>query len=1821
MALHYIIPGRYKLPSLLLTFLLYLGEYRIEAQSAPLDVTDVKVATVTENNFTVSWTNSTSANITDYRVIVSNGASNIINMTINTSPFTAMGLSPGFSYTITIYTIDNTGTSSLGSTKNVTTLPSSVSDFQVTSVGTNQITLSWTVPTDINRGTYQYSINTQPGNTNSTSNSSSIVIPGLSPGTNYTFTIFTLTQDKVKSQKSQQTTTTTKPSAVKNLVVSSTSENSVILKWNSSSDPSSPTYTYTVVGGPTNQTGIMANTTEIKGLAPGTGYNFTVFAFTPNGVSSAASNVASATTLPSTVMNLQITSVSDTSVNLMWTPSPDPNKSSYTYTVKYGSQNKTGITTSTVGITDLAPGTDYSFTVYAVTSNGTYSNPSTAANTTTLPSMVMNLQITSVSDTSVNLMWTPSPDPNKSSYTYTVKYGSQNKTGITTSTVGITDLAPGTDYSFTVYAVTSDGTYSNPSTAANTTTLPSIVTSLQITSVSDTSVNLTWTPSPDPNKSSYTYTVKYGSQNKTGITTSTVGITDLAPGTDYSFTVYAVTSNGTYSNPSIAANTTTLPSMVMNLQITSVSDTSVNLTWTPSSDPNKSSYTYTVKYGSQNKTGITTSTVGITGLAPGTDYSFTVYAVTSNGTFSNPSTAANATTLPSMVMNLQITSVSDTSVNLTWTPSSDPNKSSYTYTVKYGSKNKTGITTSTVGITDLAPGTDYSFTVYAVTSNGTYSNPSTAANTTTLSTSVTNLVVTSVSDTSVTLMWPPSSDPNNSSYTYTVKYGSKSVPGIKNNTAVVTGLAPGTDYSFTVFSVTSNGTSSNPSNVANATTQPSQVTNLKVSSVTSSSATLTWTPSSDINSISYSYTVNYGSTNITGIKTSPTEIKSLDAGTEYSFTIYAVINGISSKPSNVVKGTTEPNVVQGVNVMSVSETTVTLQWNLSTDPNNNNYTYTVDGQGAQFTKISNINSSTNSVVIQNLLPGVDYNLTVSAVTWNNVSSDPSKTVSTTTKPSIVQGVEVVAVSETTVTLHWDLSKDTNTMNYTYTVGGNGDNFNTISNISINSVVVQNLLPGVDYSFTVSAVTKNKVSSQPSNLVRNTTMPSTVPTFNFSGKSNNSVSLTWTFPNDINKGTYKYIVVMNDSIQLQTSNDSLQVTNLAAGQTYSFTIYTVTINGVKSNKYPSISCTTPPNAPNNLQGNAVNISEIYITWTQPEDVNVNLYTYHVTWQDTTASQKETTSDSTKGSHFSIQNLLPGHLYNIIVTSVIQNTQSVNAQIFTATKSVTTQDLTVGTVSNTSVTLTWKNPNTPDSLVSGYRVTVYANGDRKTENETSEEKYVVNNLDPGNVYNITVESYSRILKPVTTNRASRADNSITSYSTPSFIKVETDPDPVGSLGCSKVDAYQIKVMFECPVGNYSSFEVLVNSASRSTIFKCPDNIVISNLQPAASYKISVKTVATYKTTISGVINCATDNTGVIVGSIFGVLLFLLLIAVIAFFVLKKRRSKGGHESFPGHGLQSRKYHTIPKNNFKQHYEKNHADSDFGFAEEYQALHSVGINQSRRAADLPDNKVKNRFTNVLPYDHSRVKLPVVNGESTSDYINANYMPGYNSTKEFIASQGPLPNTTTDFWRMVWEHQVNTIVMLTNCMENGRVKCEHYWPLDYTPCTYGDIAVTCTLETNLPEWTTRDFSIRRDNEPGIKYLRHFHFTAWPDHGVPESTTSIIQFRNLVREHMDQHRSNGPTVIHCSAGVGRTGTLIAIDYLIQQIEREQRVGVYGFVEKMRMNRNLMVQTEAQYVFLNKCILDLIDQPGDDSIYENQKGNELVYENLSAIRNHQNENI
>ncbi|KAL1775349.1 receptor-type tyrosine-protein phosphatase V-like [Sigmodon hispidus] len=303
---------------------------------------------------------------------------------------------------------------------------------------------------------------------------------------------------------------------------------------------------------------------------------------------------------------------------------------------------------------------------------------------------------------------------------------------------------------------------------------------------------------------------------------------------------------------------------------------------------------------------------------------------------------------------------------------------------------------------------------------------------------------------------------------------------------------------------------------------------------------------------------------------------------------------------------------------------------------------------------------------------------------------------------------------------------------------------------------------------------------------------------------------------------------------------------------------------------------------------------------------------------------------------------------------------------------------------------------------------------------------------------------------------------------------------------------------------------------------------------------------------------------------------------------------HELMP-YNLR-RTHRPIPVHSFRQSYEAKSAHSHQAFFQEFEELKDVGREQPRLEAEHPDNIAKNRYPHVLPYDHSRVRLTQLAGDPHSDYINANFIPGYSHPQEFIATQGPLKKTMDDFWRLVWEQQVHVIIMLTVGMENGRVLCEHYWPASSTPITHGHITIHLLAEESEDEWARREFQLQHNIQQRQRRVKQLQFTTWPDHSVPETPTSLLTFVELVREQVQVTQGKGPTLVHCSAGVGRTGTFVALLRLLQQLKEERVVDVFNTVYMLRLHRPLMIQTPSQYIFLHSCLLNkILEEPSDTS--------------------------
>ncbi|XP_040613216.1 receptor-type tyrosine-protein phosphatase delta isoform X41 [Mesocricetus auratus] len=344
--------------------------------------------------------------------------------------------------------------------------------------------------------------------------------------------------------------------------------------------------------------------------------------------------------------------------------------------------------------------------------------------------------------------------------------------------------------------------------------------------------------------------------------------------------------------------------------------------------------------------------------------------------------------------------------------------------------------------------------------------------------------------------------------------------------------------------------------------------------------------------------------------------------------------------------------------------------------------------------------------------------------------------------------------------------------------------------------------------------------------------------------------------------------------------------------------------------------------------------------------------------------------------------------------------------------------------------------------------------------------------------------------------------------------------------------------------------------------------------------------------------------VVGPVLAVVFIICIVIAILLYKRKRAESESRKSSLPNNKevpshhptdpveLRRLNFQTpgmashppIPILELADHIERLKANDNLKFSQEYESI-DPGQQFTWEHSNLEVNKPKNRYANVIAYDHSRVLLSAIEGIPGSDYVNANYIDGYRKQNAYIATQGSLPETFGDFWRMVWEQRSATVVMMTKLEERSRVKCDQYWPSRGTE-THGLVQVTLLDTVELATYCVRTFALYKNGSSEKREVRQFQFTAWPDHGVPEHPTPFLAF--LRRVKTCNPPDAGPMVVHCSAGVGRTGCFIVIDAMLERIKHEKTVDIYGHVTLMRAQRNYMVQTEDQYIFIHDALLEAV---------------------------------
>ncbi|XP_057235446.1 tyrosine-protein phosphatase non-receptor type 1 [Malurus melanocephalus] len=266
----------------------------------------------------------------------------------------------------------------------------------------------------------------------------------------------------------------------------------------------------------------------------------------------------------------------------------------------------------------------------------------------------------------------------------------------------------------------------------------------------------------------------------------------------------------------------------------------------------------------------------------------------------------------------------------------------------------------------------------------------------------------------------------------------------------------------------------------------------------------------------------------------------------------------------------------------------------------------------------------------------------------------------------------------------------------------------------------------------------------------------------------------------------------------------------------------------------------------------------------------------------------------------------------------------------------------------------------------------------------------------------------------------------------------------------------------------------------------------------------------------------------------------------------------------------------------------DQAASWAAIYQDIRHEASDFPCKVAKHPRNKNRNRYRDVSPFDHSRIKL----NQGENDYINASLIKMEEAQRSYILTQGPLPNTCGHFWEMVWEQKSRGVVMLNRVMEKGSVKCAQYWPRkEEKEMFFEDTNLKLTLisEDIKSYYTVRQLELENLSSQETREILHFHYTTWPDFGVPESPASFLNFLFKVRESGSLSPGHGPVVVHCSAGIGRSGTFCLVDTCLLLMDKRKdpsSVDVKQVLLEMRKYRMGLIQTADQLRFSYLAVIE-----------------------------------
>ncbi|XP_041077136.1 receptor-type tyrosine-protein phosphatase delta isoform X21 [Polyodon spathula] len=1250
--------------------------------------------------------------------------------------------------------------------------------------------------------------------------------------------------------------------------------------------------------------------------------------------------------------------------------------------------------------------------------------------------------------------------------------------------------------------------------------------------------------------------------------------------------------------------------------------------------------------------GVATTRYSVGGLSPYSEYEFRVVAVNNigRGPPSEPVETRTAEQAPSTAPR-QVTArmLSSTTILVQWEEPEEANGQIQGYRVYYTmepsqhvnnwQKHNVGDTHITT-ISGLTPQKTYHVKVLAFTSvgDGPLSSDIQVITKTGVPAQPTNFKAEAKSETSILLSWVPPKGDSIIGYELVYKKGEQGeeqhVTFEPDTSYLLQGLKPFTNYFFRLAARSSYGQGAATTEISAETpqTQPSAPPqDIKCTSPSSTSILVSWLPPplELQNGFITKYSIQYAT--IEGEDTNPRQIsglspetsqyllEELEKWTEYRVTVSAhtdVGPGPESLPQII---RTDEDVPSGpprkVEVEAVNSTSIKVIWR---SPVPNKQHGQIRGYQVHYVKMDNgeprgqpmikdiMLADAQEMVISGLQPEMTYSVTVTAYTTkgDGARSKP-KLVSTT---GAVPGRPRLLVSPTqmgTALIQWHPPVETfgPVQGYRLKYGRKDTDLLTILEFSEKEdhFTATDIHKGASYVFCLSA--RNKVGFG-EEIVKEISIPEDVP----SGFPQNIVAdsptsttfqLSWQPPvlSEQNGVIVKYTVLYKDinspnnpsELIVMPPETTVKISGLKADATYDIKIRAYTSKGAGPYS-PSVQFRTQPLDQvfaKNFHVKAAMKTSVLLTWEIPESYNP-AQPFTILYDN--GQSVEVDGNVTQKL---IINLQPGTQYSFLLTNRGNSAGGLQHRVtaMTAPDVLRTKPYFIGKT-NTDGMLTVELPavQTTEKVKAYYIVVVPLKKQRG--------KFIKPWVSPDEM------NLEELLKEI--NRTSRS------------LRFRRQAEPK-----SYIAAYFKELPTEFTLGDqkiYGDFENKPLQNGQEYIFfvlavlEISDNTMYSTSpysDPVVSADIDPQPIID-------------EEEGLIwvVGPVLAVVFIICIVIAILLYKSKPDRKRAESDSrknsipnskeipshhptdpvelrrlnfqtpgsgvsgYPGnlHSSSMASHPPIPVMELADQLERLKANDNLKFSQEYESI-DPGQQFTWEHSNLEVNKPKNRYANVIAYDHSRVLLSAIEGIPGSDYVNSNYIDGYRKQNAYIATQGPLPETFGDFWRMIWEQRSANIVMMTKLEERSRVKCDQYWPTRGTE-TYGLIQVTLLDTVELATYCVRTFALYKNGSSEKREVRQFQFTAWPDHGVPEHPTPFLAF--LRRVKACNPPDAGPMVVHCSAGVGRTGCFIVIDAMLERIKHEKTVDIYGHVTLMRAQRNYMVQTEDQYIFIHDALLEAV---------------------------------